>query len=322
MDFPEPVISVAIEPKTKADQEKLGGALAKLAQEDPTFKVHTDPDTGQTIISGMGELHLEIIVDRLVREFGVGANVGKPQVAYQETIRRPPRRRARYIRQTGGRGQYGHVKIAIEPLPAGGGFVFDNEIVGGVIPKEFIRPVETGIREAMESGVLAGYRGAGREGPAGGRLLPRRGLVGDGVQDRGFHGLQGGRRPRAAGAPGAGDAVEVVVPEQYMGEVIGDLNARRGRIESTWRSRAGTQVITARCPLSEMFGYATDLRSMTQGRATYTMHFSHYDEAPKNISEERHRPGPGSRQHLRPVQGDLPVPLPGPMKEPDGQGEV
>jgi len=284
MDFPEPVISVAIEPKTKADQEKLGGALAKVAQEDPTFKIHTDPDTAQTIISGMGELHLEIITDRLVREFSVGVSVGKPQVAYKETIRRPARAEGRYIRQTGGRGQYGHVKIEIEPLPPGGGYVFDNEIVGGVIPKEFIKPVERGIREAMENGVLAGFEV---------RDVKIR------LVDGSYHDVDSSEIAfKIAGSMAFKEAashaqpvllepvmsVEVVVPEQYMGEVIGDLNARRGRVEHM-EVRAGTQVITARVPLSEMFGYATDLRSKTQGRATYTMHFSHYDETPKNISE-------------------------------------
>ena len=285
MDFPEPVISVAIEPKTKADQEKLGGSLAKLAQEDPTFKIHTDPDTAQTIISGMGELHLEIITDRLVREFNVGVNVGKPQVAYKETIRRPSKAEGKYIKQTGGRGQYGHVKIALEPLPPGGGFVFENEIVGGTVPKEYIKPVETGIREAMQNGVLAGFEM---------RDVKVR------LVDGSYHevdssemafkiaGSMAFKDGAARGSPVLLEpvmAVEVVVPEQYMGDVIGDLNSRRGRVEHM-EARAGTQVITAKVPLAEMFGYATDLRSRTQGRATYTMHFSHYDETPKNISEE------------------------------------
>jgi elongation factor G len=284
MDFPEPVISVAIEPKTKVDQEKLGGALAKLAQEDPTFKINTDPDTAQTIISGMGELHLEIISDRLVREFNVGVNVGKPQVAYKETIRKPARSEGKYIRQTGGRGQYGHVKIEIEPVAPGGGFVFENAIVGGVIPKEFIKPVETGIREAMQNGVLAGFEM---------RDVKVR------LVDGSYHDVDSSEMAfKIAGSMAFKQAVshahpvllepqmavEVVVPEQYMGEVIGDLNSRRGRVEHM-EVRAGTQVITAKVPLSEMFGYATDLRSKTQGRATYTMHFSHYEETPKNISE-------------------------------------
>jgi elongation factor G len=284
MVFPEPVIAVAIEPKTKADQEKLGGALAKLAQEDPTFKINTDPDTAQTIISGMGELHLEIITDRLVREFNVGVSVGKPQVAYKETIRRPAKAEGKYIRQTGGRGQYGHVKIEIEPMPPASGFVFENDIVGGSIPKEFIKPVETGIREAMQNGILAGFEVRD---------------VKVHLVDGSYHDVDSSEMAfKIAGSMAFKEAaahaqpvllepvmaVEVVVPEQYMGEVIGDLNARRGRVEHM-EVRAGTQVITSRVPLSEMFGYATDLRSNTQGRATYTMHFSHYDETPKNISE-------------------------------------
>jgi elongation factor G len=284
MDFPEPVIAVAIEPKTKADQEKLGGSLAKLAQEDPTFKIHTDPDTAQTIISGMGELHLEIITDRLVREFNVGVNIGKPQVAYKETIRKRAKAEGKYIKQTGGRGQYGHVKIELEPLAPGGGFVFENEIVGGAIPKEFIKPVETGIREAMQNGVLAGFEVRD---------------VKVSLVDGSYHDVDSSEMAfKIAGSMAFKQAashaepvllepvmsVEVVVPEQYMGEVIGDLNSRRGRVEHM-EVRAGTQVISARVPLAEMFGYATDLRSKTQGRATYTMHFSHYEETPKNISE-------------------------------------
>ncbi len=285
MDFPEPVIAVAIEPKTKADQEKLGGALAKLAQEDPTFKINTDPDTAQTIISGMGELHLEIITDRLVREFNVGVNVGKPQVAYKETIRSAAKAEGRYIKQTGGRGQYGHVKIELEPTPPGGGFVFENEIVGGSIPREYIKPVETGIREAMQHGVLAGFEMRD---------------IKVSLVDGSYHEVDSSEMAfKIAGSmafkEGAARArpvllepvmsVEVVVPEQYMGDVIGDLNSRRGRVEHM-EARAGTQVIAAKVPLAAMFGYATDLRSRTQGRATYTMHFSHYDETPKNISEE------------------------------------
>ncbi|HEV8335744.1 MAG TPA: elongation factor G [Candidatus Polarisedimenticolia bacterium] len=284
MDFPEPVIAVAIEPKTKADQEKLGGSLAKLAQEDPTFKIHTDPDTAQTIISGMGELHLEIITDRLVREFNVGVNIGKPQVAYKETIRKRAKAEGKYIKQTGGRGQYGHVKIELEPLAPGGGFVFENEIVGGAIPKEFIKPVETGIREAMQNGVLAGFEVRD---------------VKVSLVDGSYHDVDSSEMAfKIAGSMAFKQAashaepvllepvmsVEVVVPEQYMGEVIGDLNSRRGRVEHM-EVRAGTQVISARVPLAEMFGYATDLRSKTQGRATYTMHFNHYEETPKNISE-------------------------------------
>ncbi|MCI0567346.1 MAG: elongation factor G [Acidobacteria bacterium] len=285
MDFPEPVIAVAIEPKTKADQEKLGGALAKLAQEDPTFKINTDPDTAQTIISGMGELHLEIITDRLVREFNVGVNVGKPQVAYKETIRSKAKAEGKYIKQTGGRGQYGHVKIELAPTPPGGGFVFENEIVGGSVPREYIKPVETGIREAMQHGVLAGFEMRD---------------IKVSLVDGSYHEVDSSEMAfKIAGSmafkEGAVRArpvllepvmsVEVVVPEQYMGDVIGDLNSRRGRVEHM-EARAGTQVIAAKVPLAQMFGYATDLRSRTQGRATYTMHFSHYDETPKNISEE------------------------------------
>ncbi len=284
MDFPEPVIKLAIEPKTKADQEKLGTALGKLAQEDPTFKIQTDPDTAQTIISGMGELHLEIITDRLVREFGVGVSVGKPQVAYKETIRQSAKAEGKYIKQTGGRGQYGHVKIEVSPLPPGSGFEFINEIVGGSIPREYIKPVEEGIKEAMQAGPLAGYE-----------VRDVRVVLYDGS----YHEVDSSEMAfKIAGSIGFKEAigrarpvllepimsVEVVVPEQYMGDVIGNLNARRGKIERM-EPRAGTQVITAKTPLAEMFGYATDLRSMTQGRANYSMHFSHYDEAPKSVSE-------------------------------------
>jgi len=284
MDFPEPVIKLAIEPKTKADQEKLGTALGKLAQEDPTFKIQTDPDTAQTIISGMGELHLEIITDRLVREFGVGVSVGKPQVAYKETIRQAAKAEGRYIKQTGGRGQYGHVKIEVSPLPPGSGFEFINEIVGGSIPREYIKPVEEGIKEAMQAGPLAGYE-----------VRDVRVVLYDGS----YHEVDSSEMAfKIAGSIGFKEAlgrarpvllepimsVEVVVPEQYMGDVIGNLNSRRGKIERM-EPRAGTQVITAKAPLAEMFGYATDLRSMTQGRANYSMHFSHYDEAPKSVSE-------------------------------------
>src|SRR5262245_39415635 len=284
MDFPEPVIKLAIEPKTKVDQEKLGTALGKLAQEDPTFKINTDPDTAQTIISGMGELHLEIITDRLVREFGVGVSVGKPQVAYKETIRQPAKAEGRYIKQTGGRGQYGHVKLEVSPLPPGSGFEFLNEIVGGSIPKEFIKPVEEGIKEAMQSGPLAGYE-----------VRDVRVVLYDGS----YHEVDSSEMAfKIAGSIGFKEAlsrarlvllepimsVEVVVPEAYMGDVIGDLNSRRGKIERM-EPRAGTQVITAKVPLAEMFGYATDLRSKTQGRANYSMHFAHYAGAPKSVSE-------------------------------------
>jgi len=284
MDFPEPVITLAIEPKTKADQEKLSTALGRLAQEDPTFRINVDPDTAQTIISGMGELHLEIITDRLVREFNVGVSVGKPQVAYKETIRSAAKGEGKYIKQTGGRGQYGHCKIEVSPLPPGSGFEFLNEIVGGSIPKEFIKPIQTGIVEAMQTGPLAGYE-----------MRDLRVTLLDGS----YHDVDSSEMAfKIAGSMGFKDAtsrarpvllepimsVEVVVPEQYMGDVIGDLNSRRGKVERM-EPRAGTQVITAKAPLAAMFGYATDLRSMTQGRANYTMHFSHYDEAPKSVAE-------------------------------------
>ena len=285
MDFPEPVIAVAIEPKTKADQEKMGVALNKLAQEDPTFRIHTDPDTAQTIISGMGELHLEIIVDRMMREFNVGANVGKPQVAYKETIRAKADAEGKYIRQTGGRGQYGHVRITVEPAGVGAGFVFENAIVGGAIPREYIKPVEQGIKEAMQSGVLAGYEVKDVK------------LT---LYDGSYHEVDSSEVAfKIAGSMAFKVAcrrasptllepvmkVEVVLPEEYMGDVIGDLNARRGRIEGM-EARPGTQIIKSLVPLSSMFGYATDLRSRTQGRATYTMHFAHYEEVPKQIADE------------------------------------
>ncbi len=285
MDFPVPVISVAIEPKTKSDQEKLSMALGKLAQEDPTFKVATDQDTGQTIISGMGELHLEILVDRMFREFGVGANVGKPQVAYRETIRKKAEAEGKFIRQTGGRGQYGHVKIIVEPNEPGKGFEFINKIVGGSIPKEFISPVEKGITEALETGVLAGFEVQD---------------VKVTLYDGSYHDVDSSEMAfKIAGSMAFKEGcqkaspvllepimkVEVVVPEEFMGPVVGDLNSRRGRIETT-EPRAGSQVVTAVVPLSEMFGYSTDLRSKTQGRATYSMHFFHYEQAPKLVSEE------------------------------------
>jgi elongation factor G len=285
MNFPEPVIAVAIEPKTKADQEKMGMALAKLMQEDPTFKVHTDKDTGQTIIRGMGELHLEIITDRMVREFNVGANIGKPQVAYREAITREAQGHGRFIRQSGGRGQYGECKIRIKPAEEGHDFVFSNEIYGGVIPKEFIKPIEQGIKEALETGVLAGY--------------PTTGVHVE-LYDGSYHDVDSSEMAfKIAGSMAYQDAakkakpiikepimdVEVVVPEDYMGDVIGDLNSRRGHIKHM-EPRAGVQVITARVPLSEMFGYSTNLRSMTQGRGNYTMQFAAYDEVPKSVAEE------------------------------------
>ncbi len=285
MEFPAPVIRVAVEPKTRADQDKLGTALSRLAQEDPSFNVSTDQETGQTIIAGMGELHLEIIVDRMKREFGVEANVGKPQVAYRETITQPAKGVERYKRQTGGRGQYGHVELEIAPAP-GEGFVFENKITGGAIPREFIKPTEEGVRDAMERGFLAGYElvdikvdlvfGSYHEVDS---------------DERSFH---------IAGSLAFQDAVkkakpvllepimrvEVVTPEEYMGSVNGDLNRRRGQIEKMEPRPGGAQVVTAYVPLSEMFGYTTDLRSMTQGRATSTMHFERYDQAPKNIADE------------------------------------
>ncbi len=285
IEFPEPVISVAIEPKTKADQEKLSLALQKISQEDPSFKVSYNEETGQTIISGMGELHLEIIVDRLTREFKVGANVGKPQVAYKETIKVPAKAEGKFIRQTGGRGQYGHVWIEIEPLERGKGFEFVNKIVGGTIPKEYIPAVEKGIVEAMEGGVLAGYP-----------LVDLRVTLFDGS----YHEVDSSEMAfKIAGSMALKEAckkaelvllepimdVEVVTPEEYMGEVIGDLNSRRGRVQSMER-RGKAQVIKAMVPLAEMFGYATDLRSKTQGRGTYTMQFSHYDEVPRNLTEQ------------------------------------
>ncbi len=295
MQFPEPVIAVAIEPKTKADQDKLAESLGRIAEEDPTFRMHTDPETGQTIISGMGELHLEIIVDRLLREFRVGASVGRPQVAYKETIRRPARGEGRFIRQTGGRGQYGHVWLEIEPLEQDPqGFVFESRIVGGAVPREFIPAVEAGVREAMASGVLAGYP-----------VIGFRAVLVDGSyhevdsSEVAFK-LAGSLAFKAAAARAEPVLlepvmkVEVVVPEEYMGDVLGDLNARRGRVEGM-EARAGAQVIEARVPLAEMFGYATDLRSKTQGRGTYTMQFSHYEAAPSVVAEGMVTRAAGSR---------------------------
>jgi len=285
IEFPAPVIAVAVEPKTKADQEKMGVALGKLAQEDPTFKVSTDPDSGQTIIAGMGELHLEIIVDRMMREFNVQANVGKPQVAYRETIRKASQAEGKYIRQTGGSGQYGHVRIRLEPNEPGKGYEFINEIVGGVIPKEFIKPVDQGIKEALEGGVLAGYE-----------MVDVKATLYDGS----YHDVDSNEMAfKIAGSMAFKEAarkaspvllepvmsVEVVVPEEYMGTIIGDLSSRRGRIEGL-EHRAGSQVIRAMVPLAEMFGYATTMRSNTQGRATFSMHFSRYEEAPRAVAEE------------------------------------
>ncbi|HUA60573.1 MAG TPA: elongation factor G [Verrucomicrobiae bacterium] len=285
IDFPTPVIQLAVEPKTKADQEKMGMAIQKLAQEDPTFRVNTDPETGQTILSGMGELHLEIIVDRMMREFGVGANVGKPQVAYRETIRKASEAEGRHVKQTGGHGQYGHVKIRVEPLPAGGGFEFVNEITGGRVPREYIGPAEVGIKEALEGGILAGY-------PMSDLKVT--------LYDGSYHDVDSSEMAfKVAGSLAIKEAarkakpvllepimsVEVVVPEQYMGDVIGDLNSRRGRIEGM-QLRGTTQIIKAMVPLSEMFGYATDVRSRTQGRGSFTMHFGKYEEVPNALAEE------------------------------------
>ena len=285
IEFPAPVIAVAVEPKTKSDQEKMGVALGKLAQEDPTFKVNTDPDSGQTIIAGMGELHLEILVDRMMREFGVQANVGKPQVAYRETIRKAAQAEGKYIRQTGGSGQYGHVRIRLEPNEPGKGYEFINDVVGGVIPKEFIKPVDQGIKEALEGGVLAGYE-----------MVDVKATLYDGS----YHDVDSNEMAfKIAGSMAFKEAarkaspvllepvmsVEVVVPEEYMGTIIGDLSSRRGRIEGL-EHRAGSQVIKAMVPLAEMFGYATNMRSNTQGRATFSMHFSRYEEAPRAVAEE------------------------------------
>ena len=317
IEFPAPVISVAIEPKTKADQEKMGTALGKLVQEDPTFRVHTDHDTGQTLISGKGELHLEIIVDRMMREFNVQANVGRPQVAYRETILKLAQAEEKYIRQTGGRGQYGHVKLSVQPLPSaahedmhemstdeldalakqvagkGGKWRFDKEhrllfidkLVGGAIPKEFVPPIENGVKEAMETGVLAGYE-----------MVDLAVVVIDGS----FHEVDSSEIAfKIAGSMAFKEAcrranpkllepimrVEVVVPEEYMGPVIADLNSRRGQLQGR-ESRAGSEIINVQVPLAEMFGYATEIRSRTQGRGSFTMHFSHYQQAPPNIAEE------------------------------------
>ena len=317
IEFPAPVISVAIEPKTKADQDKLGNAMAKMVQEDPTFKVHSDPDTGQTLISGMGELHLEIIVDRMMREFGVQASVGRPQVAYRETIKTKANAEGKYIRQSGGRGQYGHCRIEMHPLPnaghedmhdlstdeldalsksvAGSGgkwrfdkehrFLFIDKVIGGAIPKEFIAPIEAGIREAMETGILAGYE-----------MVDVAVVLVDGS----YHDVDSSEMAfKIAGSMAFKEAcrrakpvllepimkVEVTVPEEKMGDVFGDLNSRRGQPQGN-ESRGGAQIIRCEVPLAEMFGYATDLRSRTQGRGSFTMHFSHYAEAPSSISEE------------------------------------
>ena len=285
MEFPDPVIQVAIEPKTKAGQDKMTMALVKLAEEDPTFKTYTDQQTGQTIIAGMGELHLEIIVDRLMREFKVEATVGKPQVAYRETIRKAAKAEGRYVRQTGGHGQFGHCWIEIEPVEPGVGYSFENKIVGGVIPKEFIAPIDAGIREAAQSGILGGFE-----------VVDFKATVYDGS----YHDVDSSEMAfKIAGSMAFKEAltkadpcllepmmkVEVIIPEQYMGDVIGDISSRRGRIEGM-DARMGEQTVHAYVPLSEMFGYATDLRSRTQGRGLFTMQFDHYEEVPKSIAEK------------------------------------
>ena len=285
MEFPDPVIQVAIEPKTKAGQDKMTMALVKLAEEDPTFKTYTDQQTGQTIIAGMGELHLEIIVDRLMREFKVEATVGKPQVAYRETIRKAAKAEGRYVRQTGGHGQFGHCWIEIEPVKPGEGYSFENKIVGGVIPKEFIAPIDAGIREAAQSGILGGFE-----------VVDFKATVYDGS----YHDVDSSEMAfKIAGSMAFKEAlakadpcllepmmkVEVIIPEQYLGDVIGDISSRRGRIEGM-DARMGEQTVHAYVPLSEMFGYATDLRSRTQGRGLFTMQFDHYEEVPKSIAEK------------------------------------
>jgi elongation factor G len=284
--FPEPVISVAIEPKTKADQDKMAGALKKLAEEDPTFRVRVDESTGQTLISGMGELHLEVLVDRMLREFRVMAKVGRPQVAYRETITRPARAQGRYVRQTGGRGQYGDVLLEVDPLPKGAGFDFESKIVGGAIPKEYIPAVEQGVRGAIESGVLAGYP-----------MVDFRAVLVDGS----YHEVDSSEMAfKIAGSMALKEAVqkagpvllepvmkvEVVVPEEFTGDVVGNLSSRRGSIEGMEPRGVGMQAIQAHVPLAEMFGYATDVRSMTQGRGTFTMEFDHYDEVPEALAQQ------------------------------------
>jgi elongation factor G len=291
MSFPEPVIEVAIEPKTKADQDKLAIALQRLAEEDPTFRVKTDEESGQTLIAGMGELHLDVLVDRMVREFKVAANVGKPQVSYRETIRRAAEGNGRFVRQTGGRGQYGHAVIRLEPNEKGAGYEFVDKIVGGIIPREYIKPVDAGIREALETGIFAGFP-----------VVDVKATLFDGS----FHEVDSSEMAfKIAGSMAVKDAfekadptilepvmrVEVTMPEEFMGDVIGDLNSRRGHIDGmesrgSSTGQGATQVVRAFVPLALMFGYATDLRSKTQGRATYSMEFSHYAEVPQSIAGE------------------------------------
>jgi elongation factor G len=285
MTFPEPVIEVKIEPKTKVDQDKLGIALQRLAEEDPTFRVKTDPETGETLIAGMGELHLEVLVDRMIREFKVAANIGKPQVSYRETVRRAAEGNGRHVRQTGGKGQYGHAVIKLEPLEKGGGYEFVDKIVGGTIPREYIKPVDQGIREALQTGIFAGYP-----------MVDVKVTLFDGS----YHDVDSSEMAfKIAGSLAIKDAVqkadptilepvmrvEVTMPEEFMGDVIGDLNKRRGHMEGM-ENRGGTQIVRAFVPLAEMFGYVTDLRSMTQGRASSSMEFSHYAEVPRSIADE------------------------------------
>jgi elongation factor G len=285
MEFPDPVISVAVEPKTKSDQEKMGIALGKLAQEDPSFRVATDEESGQTIISGMGELHLDILVDRMRREFNVEANVGRPQVAHRETIRKSVEAEGKFVKQSGGRGQYGHVKIRLMPLKAGGGYEFDNQIVGGAVPKEYINSVDKGIKEALQNGVIAGYP-----------VVDVRVELYDGsyheVDSNEMAFKVAGSMAFKNGAKSASPVllepmmkVEVVTPEDYMGDVMGDVSRRRGILQGMEDCPSG-KIVNAHIPLSEMFGYSTDLRSQTQGRATYTMEFDHYSAAPASVVEE------------------------------------
>lgn len=285
MEFPEPVIDVAIEPKSKADQDKMGIALAKLAEEDPTFRTQTNPETGQTIISGMGELHLDIIVDRMKREFKVEANVGAPQVAYRETFRTGAKVEGKFVRQSGGRGQFGHVWIEFEPNEEGAGFEFENAIVGGVVPREYIPAVQAGLEDALENGVLAGFP-----------LIDIKAKLFDGS----YHDVDSNEMAfKVAASMALKNAVskcnpvllepimkvEVVIPEEYMGDIMGDITSRRGRVEGM-EARGNAQVVRAMVPLAEMFGYATALRSNTQGRGTFTMHMDHYEEVPKSVAEE------------------------------------
>ncbi len=283
--FPEPVISIRIEPKTKADQEKMGLALRRLGEEDPTFRVRVDHETAETIISGMGELHLEILVDRMFREFGVGANVGTPQVAYKETIRKIAEAEGKYIRQSGGRGQYGHVKLRVEPLERGTGFEFENELRGGVVPQEYVPAVEKGVKEALEKGVVAGYP-----------IKDIRVIIYDGS----YHEVDSSEAAfKIAGSMAVQECVKKaspvilepimkvvsITPPQFLGDVTGDFNSKRGKIEGI-EERGTMKVISAKVPLARMFGYSTQLRSMTEGRASFTMEFSHYEEMPKNIADE------------------------------------